>query len=129
MDSNDRNRITHAQKELEALLTDAELKDAVLLVIRQQAGSARGHVHRTDHRKAGFDKPSWQEVECARLKVIFKTGSFGEEGRGRTESKESSPIHHFSFFYFSPINSATSGEGLYEGFDWLASNIPPTRST
>lgn len=32
VDSNDRNRITHAQKELEALLTDPELKDAVLLV-------------------------------------------------------------------------------------------------
>jgi len=92
VDSNDRNRITHAQKELEALLTDAELKDAVLLVFANKQ-----------------DLPEAMST----AQITEKLGLTNLHGRKWNVQG----------------SSATSGEGLYEGFDWLASNIPPTRST
>jgi len=92
VDSNDRARISHAQKELDILLNDVALKDAVLLVFANKQ-----------------DLPDAMST----AQITEKLGLTSL--RGRKWNIQSS--------------SATSGDGLYEGFDWLASNINTSSSS
>lgn len=87
VDSNDQARMSHAKNELETLLSEPQLKDAVLLVFANK-----------------------QDLPEA-LSVAEVTEKLGLSAlRGRKWNVQAS--------------SATGGEGLYEGFDWLANNIP-----
>lgn len=87
VDSNDGSRMPNAKAELETLLNEPQLKDAVLLVFANK-----------------------QDLPEA-LSVAEVTEKLGLSSlRGRKWNVQAS--------------SATSGEGLYEGFDWLATNIP-----
>jgi len=93
VDSNDRNRIVNAQKELQVLLEEEPLKDAVVLVFANKQ-----------------DLPDAMSTAQVSEKLGLTTL------RSRKWHVQSS--------------SATAGEGLVEGFDWLANNIStaPTSS-
>ncbi|KAL6060497.1 Arf GTPase arf1 [Balamuthia mandrillaris] len=92
VDSNDRDRIPQAEKELNLLLQEQELKDAVVLVFANKQ-----------------DLPEAMSVS----QVAERLGL--NNLRGRKWHIQSS--------------SATKGEGLYEGFDWLANNITASSSS
>ena len=49
VDSNDRDRINEAREELQLMLNEDELKDAVLLVLAKQTGFAKCHECRGNH--------------------------------------------------------------------------------
>ncbi|KAL3523583.1 hypothetical protein ACH5RR_016417 [Cinchona calisaya] len=86
VDSNDRDRVFEARNELQMMLNEDELRDAVLLVFanKQELPNAMNAAEVTD--KLGL---------------------------------------HFlrQWHWYIQSTCATSGEGLYEGLDWLANNI------
>jgi len=86
VDSNDRDRVGQARDELQKMLGEDELRDAVLLVFanKQDLPNAMSTAEVTD--KLG--------LHSLRQRNWFIQGS-----------------------------CATSGEGLYEGLDWLSANI------
>eukprot|EP01010_Urceolus_cornutus_P001014 NODE_1529_length_864_cov_3098.925153_g1187_i0.p1 GENE.NODE_1529_length_864_cov_3098.925153_g1187_i0~~NODE_1529_length_864_cov_3098.925153_g1187_i0.p1 ORF type:complete len:199 (-),score=42.02 NODE_1529_length_864_cov_3098.925153_g1187_i0:235-831(-) len=86
VDSNDKERVGQARDELQKMLAEDELRDAVLLVFanKQDLPNAMSTAEITD--KLG--------LHSLRQRHWFIQGS-----------------------------CATSGEGLYEGLDWLSANI------
>ncbi|KAG2632772.1 hypothetical protein PVAP13_2NG123700 [Panicum virgatum] len=101
VDSNDRDRVVEARDELHRMLNEDELRDAVLLVFanKQDLPNAMNAAEITD--KLG--------LHSLRQRHWFRCESLN--------------------FYRVPANRyiqstcATTGEGLYEGLDWLSSNI------
>eukprot|EP00999_Lentomonas_sp_LEN2_P000551 NODE_1551_length_816_cov_392.370102_g1503_i0.p2 GENE.NODE_1551_length_816_cov_392.370102_g1503_i0~~NODE_1551_length_816_cov_392.370102_g1503_i0.p2 ORF type:complete len:183 (+),score=50.96 NODE_1551_length_816_cov_392.370102_g1503_i0:61-609(+) len=91
VDSNDRERAGQARDELQKMLSEEELRDAVLLVFanKQDLPNAMSTAEVTD--KLG--------LHSLRQRNWFIQGS-----------------------------CATSGEGLYEGLDWLSANIKKATS-
>jgi len=86
VDSNDKDRIAEAREELQRMLNEDELRDAVLLVFANKQ-----------------DLP--QAMQCAEI-----TDKLGLHAlRQRT--------------WYIQSTCATSGEGLYEGLDWLSNAI------
>lgn len=81
VDSNDRDRIGDAKDELQRMLSEDELRDAMLLVFANKQ-----------------DLPQAMSAQEVRDKL-------GLAGSPRT-------------FFVQPC-CATTGEGLYEGLDWL----------
>eukprot|EP01027_Heterolobosea_sp_BB2_P025628 GEZU01039332.1.p1 GENE.GEZU01039332.1~~GEZU01039332.1.p1 ORF type:complete len:182 (-),score=64.14 GEZU01039332.1:137-682(-) len=86
VDSNDRERIGEARDELHRMLSEDELRDAILLVFanKQDLPNAMNAAEITD--KLGLHS-----------------------------------LRQRNWFIQSTI--ATSGDGLYEGLDWLSSNL------
>eukprot|EP00759_Apiculatamorpha_spiralis_P033935 PhF_6_TR35042/c0_g2_i1/m.51062/K07937/ARF1; ADP-ribosylation factor 1 len=86
VDSNDKDRVTQARDELAKMLSEDELREAVLLVFanKQDLPNAMSTAEVTD--KLG--------LHALRQRNWFIQGC-----------------------------CATSGEGLYEGLDWLATNV------
>ena len=85
-DSNDRERITEGRDELARMLSEDELRDAVILVFANKQ-----------------DLPNAMPV----AEVADKLG-----------------LHHLRNRHWHIQSScATSGDGLYEGLDWLSSQI------
>jgi ADP-ribosylation factor protein 1 len=89
VDSNDKERVAQARDELQKMLAEDELRDAVLLVFanKQDLPNAMSTAEVTD--KLG--------LHSLRQRTWFIQGT-----------------------------CATSGEGLYEGLDWLSANIKKT---
>jgi ADP-ribosylation factor protein 1 len=86
VDSNDRERISEAREELQRMLNEDELRDALLLVFANKQ-----------------DLPN--AMTAAEI-----TDKLGLQGlRQRT--------------WFIQAACATSGDGLYEGLEWLSVNI------
>jgi ADP-ribosylation factor protein 1 len=86
VDSNDRERIAEARDELLRMLSEDELRDALLLVFANK-----------------------QDLPNA-MKTAEMTEKLGLHSlRQRT--------------WYIQAACATSGDGLYEGLDWLASNL------
>lgn len=85
VDSNDKERIDEAALELQKLLKEDELRDAVVLVLANKQ-----------------DLPNAMTV----AEVTEKLG-----------------IHNLRRPWFTQATCANSGEGLYEGLDWLASEL------
>ncbi|KAG8218662.1 ADP-ribosylation factor [Butyriboletus roseoflavus] len=91
VDSNDRERVSEAREELQRMLNEDELRDALLLVFanKQDLPNAMNAAEITD--KLG-------------LQAL----------RQRT--------------WYIQAACATSGDGLYEGLEWLATNINKRRA-
>lgn len=86
VDSNDRERIIEAHDELHKMLSEDELRDAVLLVFANKQ-----------------DLPQAMSV----AEVTDKLGLHNIRNRK----------------WYMQATCATSGDGLYEGLDWLANNL------
>ncbi len=91
VDSNDRERIADARSELERMLAEPELADAILLVF----------CNKMDLPKA---MPAPEVTEKLGLHSV----------RNRK--------------WFIQACCATSGDGLYEGLDWLVGTLGSLRS-
>ena len=90
VDSNDRDRVGEARDELQRMLNEDELRDAVLLVFANKQ-----------------DLPNAMNA----AEITDKLGLHSLRQR----------------HWYIQSACATSGEGLYEGLDWLSNNIA-TRS-
>merc|ERR1712086_464439 len=86
VDSNDRDRISEAREELNRMLNEDELRDALLLVFANKQ-----------------DLPDALNA----AEITEKLGLHSIRQR----------------HWFIQSTCATSGEGLYEGLDWLSTNI------
>ena len=86
VDSNDKDRVAQARDELAKMLSEDELRDAVLLVYANKQ-----------------DLPNAMST----AEVTDKLGLHSLRQRN----------------WFIQGCCATSGEGLYEGLDWLATNV------
>jgi ADP-ribosylation factor protein 1 len=86
VDSNDRERIQEASEELQKMLNEDELRDAVLLVFANKQ-----------------DLPNAMSV----AEVTDKLGLHSIRNRK----------------WYIQSTCATSGDGLYEGLDWLSSTL------
>jgi ADP-ribosylation factor protein 1 len=86
VDSNDRERVTEAREELQRMLNEDELRDALLLVFANKQ-----------------DLPNAMSV----AEITDKLGLHSL--RQRT--------------WYIQSTCATSGDGLFEGLDWLATEI------
>ena len=86
IDSNDRDRIDDAREELHKMLTEEDLKDAVILVFANKQ-----------------DLPGCMTTPEVTDKLGLHTI------RGRT--------------WFIQATCAPSGDGLYEGLDWLSKHV------
>jgi len=90
VDSNDRERINEANEELQKMLNEDELRDAVLLVFCNKQ-----------------DLPNAMSV----AEVTDKLGLHSLRNRK----------------WYIQSTCATSGEGLYEGLDWLSNTLSSTK--
>ncbi|CAK5262986.1 unnamed protein product [Mycena citricolor] len=86
VDSNDRERVSEAREELQRMLNEDELRDALLLVFANKQ-----------------DLPNAMQAS----EITDKLGLHGL--RQRT--------------WYIQAACATSGDGLYEGLEWLSANI------
>eukprot|EP01105_Mastigella_eilhardi_P003438 TRINITY_DN1439_c0_g1_i5.p1 TRINITY_DN1439_c0_g1~~TRINITY_DN1439_c0_g1_i5.p1 ORF type:complete len:180 (+),score=65.00 TRINITY_DN1439_c0_g1_i5:139-678(+) len=86
VDSNDRERVGEAKEELQKMLSEDELRDAVLLVFANKQ-----------------DLPQAMSV----AEVTDKLGLSSMRNRK----------------WYMQAACATSGDGLYEGLDWLSNNL------
>eukprot|EP00992_Anisonema_acinus_P001337 TRINITY_DN10449_c0_g1_i2.p1 TRINITY_DN10449_c0_g1~~TRINITY_DN10449_c0_g1_i2.p1 ORF type:complete len:202 (+),score=86.00 TRINITY_DN10449_c0_g1_i2:52-606(+) len=92
VDSNDKERAGNARDELQKMLAEDELRDAVLLVFANKQ-----------------DLPNAMST----AEVTDKLGLHSLKQRN----------------WFIQGTCATSGEGLYEGLDWLSANIKKSASS
>jgi len=86
VDSNDRERITEAKEELEKMLNEDELRNAVLLIFANKQ-----------------DLPQAMSI----AEVTDKLGLHSLRARK----------------WYIQATCATSGDGLYEGLDWLSNTL------
>ncbi|KAG9350170.1 hypothetical protein JZ751_026523 [Albula glossodonta] len=102
VDSNDRERVNEAREELTRMLAEDELRDAVLLVFanKQLWVSMPMTEHAVSH-------PSLQDLPNAMnaAEITDKLGLHALRQRN----------------WYIQATCATSGDGLYEGLDWLGS--------
>ncbi len=92
VDSNDRDRIGEAKEELQRMLQEEELKDAVLLVFANKQ-----------------DLPT----ALTAAEITDKLGLISTARSGAQATRE----------WYIQSTCATSGDGLYEGMDWLAQKL------
>jgi ADP-ribosylation factor protein 1 len=92
VDSNDRDRVTEAREELQRMLNEDELRDAILLVFANKQ-----------------DLPN----AMAAAEITDKLGLHSLRQRA----------------WFIQATCATSGDGLYEGLQWLADTLRKNNST
>lgn len=86
VDSNDRERVSEAREELQRMLNEDELRDALLLVFANKQ-----------------DLPNAMNA----AEITDKLGLHSLRQRQ----------------WFIQATCATSGDGLYEGLEWLSSNL------
>ncbi|KXN64655.1 ADP-ribosylation factor [Conidiobolus coronatus NRRL 28638] len=86
VDSNDRDRVNEAREELQRMLNEDELRDALLLVFANKQ-----------------DLPNAMSIN----ELTDKLGLHSLRQRN----------------WFIYATCATSGDGLYEGLDWLCNNL------
>ncbi|PTD11923.1 hypothetical protein HYE67_008986 [Fusarium culmorum] len=99
VDSNDRDRIVEAREELQRMLNEDELRDAILLVFanKQDLPNAMNAAEITD--KLG--------LHSLRQRAWF----------------DHMLIWHLFSQQYIQSTCATSGDGLYEGLEWLANTL------
>ncbi|KAG6378742.1 ADP-ribosylation factor [Boletus reticuloceps] len=111
VDSNDRERVSEAREELQRMLNEDELRDALLLVFanKQDLPNAMNAAEITD--KLGLQalrQRTWYIQVCAPIRSDVAV----------TQIVDVEPFQ---------AACATSGDGLYEGLEWLATNINKRR--
>uniref|UniRef100_A0ABI7WVN2 ADP ribosylation factor 5 n=1 Tax=Felis catus TaxID=9685 RepID=A0ABI7WVN2_FELCA len=120
VDSNDRERVQESADELQKMLQEDELRDAVLLVFanKQDMPNAMPVSELTD--KLGL-----QHLRSRTVRVLPLPGE-PQAGARRKGIPLSSLL--LTFFSFSPqwyvqATCATQGTGLYDGLDWLSHEL------
>ena len=106
VDSNDRERVAEAREELQRMLNEDELRDALLLVFanKQDLPNAMNAAEITDKLGLhGLRQRTWYIQVRGLMALMWQ-------------------------FTYLPIACpqaacATSGDGLYEGLEWLSVNI------
>jgi signal recognition particle receptor subunit beta len=103
-----RERVGEARDELQRMLNEDELRDAVLLVFcnKQDLPNAMSAAEVTE--KLGLQslrQRNWYIQVRARSLELF------------------APAASAHAFLFPQATCATSGEGLYEGLDWLSAQL------
>lgn len=139
MDSNDRERIGEAREELNRMLAEDELRDAVLLVLANKQDLPQAMNAAEINEKLGLhqlrNRDWYIQVSCLSL------------SHAGFNTILSSWIHNWIYFHnlqaflsgqfillflfswvlpltpFYQATCATNGEGLYEGLDWLSSKL------
>ena len=109
IDSNDRDRIQEAQEELNRMLNEDELRDAVLLVFanKQDLPNVRlSHFNETHLIDTNFDF-----FVC--LKAMDAAEITSKLGLQQLRNRD----------WYIQATCATSGNGLYEGLDWLSAKV------
>jgi ADP-ribosylation factor 1/2 len=103
VDSNDRERVSEAREELQRMLNEDELRDALLLVFanKQDLPNAMNAAEITDKLGLhGLRQRTWyiqvSDTSWHRIPASSET---------------------------TQAACATSGDGLYEGLEWLSTNI------
>ncbi|KAL9043078.1 MAG: hypothetical protein Q9180_000111 [Flavoplaca navasiana] len=104
VDSNDRDRVVEAREELQRMLNEDELRDALLLVFanKQDLPNAMNAAEITD--KLGLHslrQRAWVRWQITRYLAV--------KGLQRQQYIQST--------------CATSGDGLYEGLEWLSNSL------
>ncbi|MCJ1305723.1 hypothetical protein MMC08_008539, partial [Hypocenomyce scalaris] len=105
VDSNDRDRVVEAREELQRMLNEDELRDALLLVFANKQ-----------------DLP----VRLAPLLAHFevKTLTVLQNAMNAAEITDKLGLHSLKQrAWYIQSTCATSGDGLYEGLEWLASSL------
>lgn len=109
VDSNDRERIGEAREELMRMLAEDELRDAVLLIFaNKQVSSLSLNLHNRDLSK-GYKRVTFQDLPNAMnaAEITDKLGLHSLRNRN----------------WYIQATCATSGDGLYEGLDWLSNQL------
>ncbi|KAG9353511.1 hypothetical protein JZ751_018178 [Albula glossodonta] len=96
VDSNDRERVNEAREELMRMLAEDELRDAVLLVFANKQACSR-------ILSSSPDLPNAMNA----AEITDKLGLHSLRHRN----------------WYIQATCATSGDGLYEGLDWLANQL------
>ena len=124
VDSQDRERIDEAKQELHRILSDREMKECLLLVFANKQDLPGGafivsvallvlnvgicsHVTSGGYGKAGASQNARQVMVCP--------------PEVRTLVYQVTPRRYLSDE--SPRSCATTGEGLFEGLQWLSQNV------
>jgi ADP-ribosylation factor protein 1 len=101
VDSNDRERVSEAREELQRMLNEDELRDALLLVFanKQDLPMAMNTAEITDKLGLhGLRQRTWY----IQVGILFLSLTLTDDPKAAC---------------------ATSGDGLYEGLEWLSANI------
>ena len=105
VDSNDRERVSEAREELQRMLNEDELRDALLLVFanKQDLPNAMNAAEITDKLGLhGLRQRTW----FIQVRVSLAIHALASDAD-----------------LASKAACATSGDGLYEGLEWLSANI------
>ncbi|KAK1801889.1 hypothetical protein P4O66_022523, partial [Electrophorus voltai] len=120
VDSNDRERVNEAREELMRMLAEDELRDAVLLVFANKQA----------RRSLGFFCSTQGPPLAAITLMLVLHSSLYPAGQDLPNAMNAAEItdklglrslRHRNWFI--QATCATSGDGLYEGLDWLANQL------
>jgi ADP-ribosylation factor protein 1 len=116
VDSNDRDRVGEARDELHRMLNEDELREAVLLVFanKQDLPNAMNAAEITD--KLGLHslrQRGWYIQVRAPLAACHARGGGAQSWMLTVRASTSR----------SQSTCATTGDGLYEGLDWLSNSL------
>jgi ADP-ribosylation factor 4 len=105
VDSNDRERVVEAERELHNMLNEDELRDAVVLVFANKQ-----------------DLPN--AMSAAELTEKLRLNSLHNRSVSHwTFHQCPDPLTYFPFQWYIQATCATQGNGLYEGLDWLSKEL------
>uniref|UniRef100_A0A8D1EYR1 ADP ribosylation factor 5 n=1 Tax=Sus scrofa TaxID=9823 RepID=A0A8D1EYR1_PIG len=120
VDSNDRERVQESADELQKMLQEDELRDAVLLVFanKQDMPNAMPVSELTD--KLGL-----QHLRSRTVRTCVCSGEpqAGQEGKASPFFPASDLFLSFSPQWYVQATCATQGTGLYDGLDWLSHEL------
>jgi ADP-ribosylation factor 1/2 len=105
VDSNDRDRIVEAREELQRMLNEDELRDALLLVFaNKQDLPVRGSLEFVG-QKLTQARPTLSPTTCMGTSCMSLTRNM------------------LIRVQYIQSTCATSGDGLYEGLEWLSNSL------
>nr|CAD7264326.1 unnamed protein product [Timema shepardi] len=109
VDSNDRERIGEAREELMRMLAEDELRDAVLLIFANKQVGICGGLFVTRGYGQGESGGTRADLPNAMnaAEITDKLGLHSLRNRN----------------WYIQATCATSGDGLYEGLDWLSNQL------
>ncbi len=119
VDSQDRERIDEAKQELHRILSDREMKECLLLVFANKQDLPGGTCHLLSTNsllillqpcRPQKLRKSWACTECA-------------IGHGMSTQGMCFQSTLVAQIAYRPFSCATTGEGLFEGLQWLSQNV------
>ncbi len=138
IDSNDRERVGEARAELERMLSEDELREAVLLVFANKQDLPKAMpvaevteklgLHKLSARKVSHDEGTWRVLcvcVCVCVCVPLSLSTMLSTQRKPLVTFSRRPIIVVDLFlqWYIQACCATNGDGLYEGLDWLSATL------